>query len=302
MNLNHLHYFRVLAKVEHYTKAATQLSITQPSLSHAISALEKELGTFLFEKQGRNVRLTKYGKFFLTYVDKALGELERGEKKLREYTSISKGIIDLGFIYTLGAYFIPDILGKFLEKESNKNISFSFGQGTTKKIVQGLKDEKFDLAFCSFVPNEPNIDFTAILQEELVVIVPYSHPLASNDSVDLKDTKDYPFIFFSKDSGVRPIINNLFEKVNVKPQIVCETEEDTAVAGLVSINYGIAVVPNIFALKYFNVKVLSITNPIHERYIYLATMKNKYLTPAVNSFKNFVINYSKINNLIDKTE
>lgn len=300
MNLNHLHYFRVLAKVEHYTKAATQLSITQPSLSHAISALEKELGTFLFEKQGRNVRLTKYGKFFLTYVDKALGELERGEKKLREYTSISKGVVDLGFIYTLGAHFIPNIISSFLEKESNKNISFSFGQGTTKKIIQGLKDEKFDLAFCSFVPNEPNIDFTAILQEELVVIVPYSHPLASNDSIDLRDTEDYPFVFFSEDSGIRPIIDNLFEKVNVKPQIICETEEDTAVAGLVSINYGIAVVPNIFALKYFNVKILSITNPIHERYIYLATMKNKYLTPAVSGFKNFVINYSKTNNLIDK--
>lgn len=299
MNLNHLHYFRVLAKVEHYTKAATQLSITQPSLSHAISALEKELGTFLFEKQGRNVRLTKYGKFFLTYVDKALGELERGEKKLREYTSLSKGVVDLGFIYTLGAHFIPNIIGNFLEKESNKNISFSFGQGTTKKIIQGLKDEKFDLAFCSFIPNESNIDFTAILQEELVVIVPYSHPLASNDSVDLKDTEDYPFIFFSEDSGIRPIIDNLFEKVNVKPQIICETEEDTAVAGLVSINYGIAVVPNIFALKYFNVKILSIANPIHERYIYLATMKNKYLTPAVSEFKNFVIDYSKTNNLID---
>lgn len=300
MNLNHLHYFRVLAKVEHYTKAATQLSITQPSLSHAISALEKELGTFLFEKQGRNVRLTKYGKFFLTYVDKALSELERGEKKLREYTSISKGVVDLGFIYTLGAHFIPNMLGSFLEQESNKNISFSFGQGTTKKIIQGLKDEKFDLAFCSFVPNEPNIDFTAILQEELVVIVPYSHPLASNDSIDLKDTEDYPFIFFSEDSGIRPIIDKLFEKINVKPQIVCETEEDTAVAGLVSINYGIAVVPNIFALKYFNVKILSIKNPIHERYIYLATIKNKYLTPAVSRFKNFVINYSKTNNLIDK--
>lgn len=299
MNLNHLHYFRVLAKVEHYTKAATQLSITQPSLSHAISALEKELGTFLFEKQGRNVRLTKYGKFFLTYVDKALGELERGEKKLREYTSISKGVVDLGFIYTLGAHFIPNMIGSFLEKESNKNISFSFGQGTTKKIIQGLKDEKFDLAFCSFVANESNIDFTAILQEELVVIVPYSHPLASNDSVDLKDTEDYPFIFFSEDSGIRPIIDNLFEKVNVKPQIICETEEDTAVAGLVSINYGIAVVPNIFALKYFNVKILSITNPIHERYIYLATVKNKYLTPAVSEFKNFVIDYSRTNNLID---
>lgn len=64
MNLNQLHYFVTLAYMEHYTKAAKELSITQPSLSHAISMLEQELGTYLFEKQGRNVVLTKYGKVF----------------------------------------------------------------------------------------------------------------------------------------------------------------------------------------------------------------------------------------------
>ena len=75
MNLNHLQYFRVLAKLEHYTQAAEQLSITQPSLSHAISTLEKELGTYLFEKQGRNVRLTKYGRVFQTNVENCVVEI-----------------------------------------------------------------------------------------------------------------------------------------------------------------------------------------------------------------------------------
>ena len=65
MNLNQLHYFAKLAEVEHYTKAAEELSISQPSLSHAVSSLEKEIGTKLFEKQGRGVVLTKYGKIFI---------------------------------------------------------------------------------------------------------------------------------------------------------------------------------------------------------------------------------------------
>ena len=64
MNLNQLYYFSKLAEVEHYTKAAEALDISQPSLSHAIGSLEKELGTKLFEKQGRNVALTKYGRIF----------------------------------------------------------------------------------------------------------------------------------------------------------------------------------------------------------------------------------------------
>ena len=64
MNLNQLHYFSKLAEVEHYTKAAEELGISQPTLSHAVGALETELGTKLFEKQGRNITLTKYGKIF----------------------------------------------------------------------------------------------------------------------------------------------------------------------------------------------------------------------------------------------
>lgn len=295
MNLNHLHYFRVLAKVEHYTQASAELSITQPSLSHAISSLEKELGTYLFEKHGRNVRLTKYGKFFLKYVDSALSELDLGEKKLRSLTSDSAGTIDLAFIYTLGSHFIPSLINNFLSNDNYKNISFSFGQGNTKNIIDGLKNEKFDLAFCSLLENEPTIDFIPIMKQELVLIVSPKHPLASKDSIDLKDTAEYPFVYFNNESGIRPVIDNLFSQINITPKIACEVEEDTSVAGLVAINFGIAIVPNIPALDSFNVKILPITNPLYERFIYLASIKNAYLPPSVNKFKKFVIDNSSLN-------
>ena len=76
MNLNQLQYFKILAQEEHYTRAAQMLSITQPSLSHAIAQLEEELGTRLFEKKGRNIVLTRYGKLFLPYVEESLKVLE----------------------------------------------------------------------------------------------------------------------------------------------------------------------------------------------------------------------------------
>lgn len=142
MNLRQLHYFRVLAKDEHITQAAAKLNITQPSLSHAISELEKELGTYLFEKQGRNIRLTKYGRFYLDYVNRALDELEKGEKNLRELINPSSGRVDLSFIYTLGPHFVPKMIEAFSSQEEYKNISFSFSQGNTKNILQNLKDEK----------------------------------------------------------------------------------------------------------------------------------------------------------------
>lgn len=293
MNLNHLSYFRVLAKLEHYTQAAEQLSITQPSLSHAMSALEKDLGTYLFEKQGRNIKLTKYGKIYFEYVDRALSELEKGEKKIRELTNVSSGTVELGYIYTLGPRFIPKLIKEFTNLESNKDIKFLFGQGTTKSLIEGLKQEKYDIIFCSMMENEPDIDFIPIVNEELVVIVSNEHPLSKKESIDLMEIESYPFIGFSKKSGIRPIIDDLFKEVDITPNIICEVEEDNAVAGLVEINYGIAVVPKISSLKYYDVKVLPITNPKHERYIYLATLKNRYLTPSVNLFKKYSIDYSK---------
>ena len=76
MNLYHLKYFVTLAHLEHYTKAAEQLSITQPSLSHAIASLEREINIRLFEKEGRNVVLTRAGKNFLTDIEKALALID----------------------------------------------------------------------------------------------------------------------------------------------------------------------------------------------------------------------------------
>lgn len=293
MNLNHLNYFRVLAKLEHYTQAADKLSITQPSLSHAMSSLEKDLGTYLFEKQGRNIKLTKYGKIYFEYVDRALSELEKGERKLRELTNISSGTIELGYIYTLGPNFVPTIIKNFVSIGENKNIKFSFGQGTTKSLIEDLKNEKFDIVLCSYVENEEDVEFIPIEREELVVIVANEHPLAKKDTIDLRDLDNYSFIGFSEKSGIRPLINSLFEQVNIEPNIICEVEEDNAVIGLVEINYGIAVVPKISSLKNYNVKVLPIVNPAHERFIYLVTLKNRYLAPSVKAFKNYIIENSK---------
>lgn len=296
MNLKHLEYFKVLAQLEHYTLASEKLSISQPTLTYAISELEKELGTYLFEKSGRNVRLTKYGRIFLKHVENALSELEKGENKVKELVSPTSGTIDLAFIYTLGPHFIPNLIKNFFNNEENKNIKFNFSQGTTKNIIKGLKEEKFDLAFCSSLKEETDINFIPVTRQELVLIVPKFHPLAIHDSIDLKDTAPFPYVYYNSESGIRPIIDNLFKEVNITPKIACEVEEDSAVAGLVSINYGIAVVPKIWILDHFNIKIISIKNPSYTRYIYLAYMKNKYISPSANIFKNFVINYCKLDN------
>ena len=211
MNLNHLQYFVKLAYLEHYTKAAKDLSITQPSLSHAISSLEEELGTKLFEKQGRNVSLTKYGKTFLKYVEKSLEYLQEGVDKTKALTCATSGLIDLGYIYTLEADFMPNMVRKFLDENKDKNFGFTFSSNNTKSIIEGLKNEKYDLGFCSKVENETSIDFIKVKQEELVIIVPKNHELSKYNEIDLIETISYNHIVFTKSSGLRQVIDNLDE-------------------------------------------------------------------------------------------
>lgn len=297
MQLKQLQYFYVLGKMEHCTKAAEKLYITQPSLSHAISELEKELGTPLFEKEGRNIHLNKYGQSFLPHVEKALSELEIGEKKLLKLKNPTEDNIDLGYLYRLGDHFVPKIISAFSSKTEYKNINFSFNQGNTQNLIDGLKNEKFDLVFCSHVENEPDIDFLPIIEEELVVIVAKDHPLSKLKSVTLEEISPYPFISFSHKSGLRPIIDDVLKNANVEPKTVSETELDTAIAGLVQINLGIAILPKMPVLKDFAVKILKLKDHIPKRLIYLARVSKRYHTPAMNSFQNFVIDYQKSNNL-----
>ncbi len=288
MNLYHLRYFVTLAHLEHYTKAAELLSITQPSLSHAISSLEKELGVKLFEKEGRNVVLTKCGQAFLHDVEQSLDILDSSISKL-QMTGSGEGLIDIGVLRTLSTNLVPKIVRNYLDSHPDRQIDFRFhnSTGLTPDIIAELKERKFDIAFCSMMDNEPAVEFIPIARQELVLIVPEDHPLSGEDHIHLAKAISYPLIGFSRRSGLRPIIDKLFEQCGTRPGYAYEVEEDHAVAGLVAAHFGIAVVPNMPILNYMPVNVIHIAKPSWERMFYMCTLKNVYQAPAVLEFKEY---------------
>lgn len=288
MNLNQLYYFSKLAEVQHYTNAAEELAISQPSLSHAMNSLEKELGTKLFVKQGRGVVLTKYGQIFKEYVDDALHTLDTGVKKVRTMTGQTEGIVELAYIYTLGSGFVPRLVGDFIRTHEELKVHFHFTVGNTSDIIQGLKEDRFDIAFCSMAEREEDIQFTPVGRENLVVVVPHGHPLSYKKSVDLEQVAVYPQIFYTKNSGLRPVVDRMFEQAKVNPQIAYEIEEDGSMAGLVAQNFGIAVMPEIPILSLLDVDVLTLRNQNQRRYIYMAQAKERYRPPLVQKFAEYV--------------
>lgn len=293
MNLYHLRYFVTLAHLEHYTKAAEQLSITQPSLSHAISFLESELKVQLFQKNGRNVVLTKSGHSFLIKAEQILASLDAAVTEM-QMTEHMEGTLDIVFLRSLGIHFIPDLLKKYQEAHPDRRIQFRLhnGGGLSSNIIKGLKDQKYDVAFCSKYKNDPFIDFLPVASQNMVIIVPEDHPLAEYDELPLKECVNYPFIAFHPNSGLRGIIDDYFEIIGEHPRICLEIEEDQVIAGMVAKDFGISVVPDMVILNTLPVKKIKILSPKPSRNFYMATLKNAYRTALASDFIKFAEKYA----------
>lgn len=289
MNLNQLYYFQAIAKLQHFSRAAEQLHISQPSLSYAMSSLEKELGTQLFEKQGRNVALTKYGRIFLEHVDASLAELEAGKLQLQKYTSSEHGQIDIGYVYPLAPRYIPKMARSFLSVPENKNVNFTFFQGITSQLVAGLKSEKYDVIFGSLVQTEPDVEFIPLLQHSLSIVVPLDHPLAEFDTLSLTAIADYPLVVYHKGTGLGQLTLKAFELAGISPTIISEAENEQALYGLVSEGFGISLVAEIPEIHLYQVKAIHVEEPYCQRHIHMGYLKNRFQPAALKRF----IKYAK---------
>lgn len=292
MNLNQLYYFQTVARLQHFSKAAQELHISQPSLSYAMSSLEKELETCLFEKQGRNVVLTKYGRFFLEHVNASLQELENGIHQLQKYTSSKKGQIDIGYIYPLAPRYIPKMARSFLSLPENKDVNFTFYQGITSDLIDGLKNEKYDIIFSSQVPEETDLEFHSLIEHTLSVIVPVGHPLARLDEIQFHQIIDYPLVVYNRETGLGQLTLKLFEISNLTPNIICEAENEQALYGLVSEGFGISLAAVIPEVKLYQVKVIPVVESYCKRHIHMAYLKNRYQIPAVKRFIQYAQTHS----------
>lgn len=287
MNLYQLRYFVALSHEQHYTKAARQLNITQPSLSHAIQQLEEELGVQLFEKKGRGNELTQYGADFLHSVEHALSVLDHGVENVKRHAK-GEGVIRLGFLRAVGVSFVPELVSSYLNQKSDYRAEFTFHTEKTPELLAGLKKRTYDIVFCSR-PVEGEYISVPIGRQDLVLIVPENHFLADRQQICLEETADEPYICFDHSTGLRPVVDTLFEAAGFNPKIAYETDEDQVIAGLVAAGFGIAVVPYMEMLLKLNVKILSIIKPAVERSIYMVRDPQTYMTPVVEMFWNYVL-------------
>ena len=287
MTLNQLEYFQTIARLQHFHNAAVELNIAQPSLSRSMALLEQELNVILFERKGRGIVLTKAGHVFLEHVDKIMHEIHTAERKMQELAN-SEGHINIAYVFPLANYYIPHMVRSFLNANPGRNITFQFNQSYTKPMIQGLKENDFDIIFCSSVDNEPEICFVPIITQDMVVITPKDHPLASHGSVASQELANHTVIGYERYSGLGGYTRNFFKEHNIPVNILCECPDENSIAALVTENFGIALVANTDTIHQFDVDILPLSDISLTHTVHMGYLKNHYQIPVIKEFIQFV--------------
>lgn len=287
MNLQQLYYFKRLSETKNFTIAAELEAVTQPALSKAISKLEAELDVTLFERYGRNVKLTNLGSTFLKHVIAALKEIETGTNELKNLDILNKNIISIASTHCISTYFTPFMISGFLTLYPNTK--FQFVNETTEKILNDLENKKIDIGFYDGIDNinnYPNIKTFPVKKEEYVLIVPKKHTFSNKTEISLKDLKDEHFIIACENNTNKKIsCTDFINRANITS---IKASETNMLIGLVSTGAGITIVPNTPLINTNTLSKIKIKENIGYKTIYIGYNKNSNISEKTIKFIEYV--------------
>lgn len=282
MTLDQLYYFRKLAELQHYTKSAAELYISQPSLSHSMKNLEDELGISLFQKNGRNIVLTDYGREFYQCIDEVLTLLDDGIAMLKKNAESTSNNIFIATLPLFSVEFISKNIRTFMKLYPQTKFDI-FTCINNKEVINGMNDGIYDLGLCYKVDNEKDLVFVPILRQDLVIICKKDHELSKKEKITLSDLREYPLITYRESNPLGAFIRNLFKSQKVEPNIVFAFDEDITICEMVAQDFGIAVLDNMPILRdCFSIIPLDIETDLP--LLYLVYHKNSMNSKVIQNF------------------
>lgn len=194
MNLFQLEYFIVLAETLSYTKASQQLHITQPTLSKLVINLEHSIGSQLFIRNKREVKLTPTGKIFYHEIKKILHAYDSAVKKVKDMENGTTGVISIGLLGTALVHHFPKLIKRF--HELHPTIKVNPMDYTYDHIMETLTSGQIDVAILPDIEIDcpPQFIKKTVFTDHMCVVLPQSHKFSELKSVSLTMIKDEPFI------------------------------------------------------------------------------------------------------------
>lgn len=228
-----LDVFAVVVEQVSLNKASQLLNISQPALSRKIMKLEDELGVELFTRKGKRLELTKAGQ--ICY-DHAL-ELRHLERKFKQAIQMYKAAgthtsITIGASLTTLQATLPDLVTNYLQVYPHTEIKLLTGK--THEIVTMVKENKVDIGIVASQINASSLHCEPLFDDHLCLVLPFGHPFIDRPEITMNDLNDLPMILFSKGTWYRILMDELFHRYTIFPNVQMEIDSFEAIMRLVS--------------------------------------------------------------------
>jgi len=245
MQLQQLAYFVALAEARHFTRAADQMDVAQPTLSQQIRALERGLRTALVVRRPGNVELTAAGEELLPIARRILAEADNARRTLAELADVKRGQVRLGATPSLCTGLIPQIVAEY--HRDHPGVGIVITEGGSRDLQQRLAAGELDLALIvdSRAQEDPHLTTTRLFVEELVVISsPHDEPPTRRARIGVPQLRSKQLVMFREGYDLRETTIAACREHGFEPAFAVEGGEMDAVLSLVAAGVGIAIVPS----------------------------------------------------------
>lgn len=239
MELDQLRYFLGVAEQGNFTRAADKLKISQPALSRSIQKLEEELGQPVFERKTRAVALTEAGTLLQSRAQQVLSILEDTKAEITD--DGESGRVRVGAIPTIAPFFLPNLLQQFSEKFPKANLIVQ--ENTTDALLKSCTQGEIDLAILALPIPAKYLEVEELFEEELLLVLPPEHSLATKEKIRLKDVEPYPFVLLEEAHCLTDNIVSFCRQRAFQPVAVERTSQLAMVQELVSLSHGVSMIP-----------------------------------------------------------
>ncbi|MDP1537067.1 MAG: LysR substrate-binding domain-containing protein [Burkholderiales bacterium] len=226
MEIRHLNYFLKLTETSSFTRAAAALHITQSTLSHQIKQLEQQLGCRLFDRIGRQIRLTDPGRVLQGHAIRIVREVDAGINAIAALDGLIQGQLTVGVFRTFGSSPLPHVFAKF--GAQYPGVQIKVRQLSLIDIERELLEGSMSLAIGYLPASSEKVETEPLYAVPLAVVSNRNHPLYKRSKISIKDLHGQDLVLLSREFPLRQLIDDAFSRHDVKPRIIMEMNSSEA--------------------------------------------------------------------------
>jgi DNA-binding transcriptional LysR family regulator len=295
MDIRDLKNFMEVADKRNFTKASTAIHLSQPALSKAVKRLEEELGVELFDRSGRELKLTDAGKIVYNQSGKVFSTLQDLTALLDDLMNLPTGEIKIGIPPLIGTLFFPLIARAF--HEQYPHVALELVEHGAKEITTAVEEGKVDLGIIVLPADEQKFSVYPFIKEEFVLYLNTDHPLSGRESIFLHELHEEQFILFSNSFALHDRIIQECRSAGFDPAVSYKSSQWDLIMELVSANLGITILPKSIynKLNHANIKAIPFVEAIPMWELGLITKREGYISFAVKKLLEVLTSINETN-------